>query len=195
MCVVFIYGLSSVTGFVSRWMRSGLRRQTIRGISSNHLEEHDFFLMGIIFKVFIEFVTILFLLYVLVFWLQGMSDLNSLTRDQTCTPYTGRQSLKHWAASEVPWIFISLEFWLAWEIPKVTNTTLGFLIQCQSITYIIKLTTLNPFWNKKVKKRVLENPIVILIEITAQTNKNNFLWSSIDGFTGSKYYFSVAQYI
>ena len=36
--------------------------------------------MWIIFKVFIEFVTILHLFYVLVFWPQGMWDLNSLTR-------------------------------------------------------------------------------------------------------------------
>ena len=37
-----------------------------------------------IFKVFIEFFTILF--YVLVFWLRGMWDLSSQIRDQTCTP-------------------------------------------------------------------------------------------------------------
>ena len=37
--------------------------------------------MWTIFKVFIEFVTVLLLFYVLVFWLQGMCDLNSLTRD------------------------------------------------------------------------------------------------------------------
>ena len=46
--------------------------------------------MWIIFKVFIEFVTILHLFYVLVFWPQGMWDLNSLTRDQTCTLCVGR---------------------------------------------------------------------------------------------------------
>ena len=39
-----------------------------------------------IFKVFIEFVTILFLFYVLVFWPQGMQDLSSLTRNQIYTP-------------------------------------------------------------------------------------------------------------
>ena len=42
---------------------------------------HDhFFLMWSIFKVFIEFVTILLLLYVLFFWPRGMWDLSSLTR-------------------------------------------------------------------------------------------------------------------
>ena len=44
------------------------------------------FFMWIIFKVFIEFITILLLFYVLVFWPQGMWDLSSQTRDQTCTP-------------------------------------------------------------------------------------------------------------
>ena len=49
------------------------------------------------FKVFIEFVTILLLFYVLVFWPQDMCDLGSLTRDQTCTLYIEKQSLNHWA--------------------------------------------------------------------------------------------------
>ena len=38
------------------------------------------FLMWTIFKVFTEFVTILLLAYVLVFWLLGMWDLSSPTR-------------------------------------------------------------------------------------------------------------------
>ena len=42
--------------------------------------------MWTIFKVFIEFVTVLLLFCVLTFWLQGMWDLNSPPRDQTCTP-------------------------------------------------------------------------------------------------------------
>ena len=60
--------------------------------------------MWTIFKVFIEFVTILLLLYVLVSWPSGMWNLSSLTRDQTCTPRIGRQSLNHWTAREVPQI-------------------------------------------------------------------------------------------
>ena len=40
-----------------------------------------FFLMWIIFKVFLEFVTISLLLYVLAFWLQGVWDLSFPTRD------------------------------------------------------------------------------------------------------------------
>ena len=43
------------------------------------------FLMWLICKVLIEFVTISLLFYVFVFWLQGMWDLNSLTRDQPRT--------------------------------------------------------------------------------------------------------------
>ena len=39
--------------------------------------------MWTIFKVFIEFVTILLLFYILVFWPQVMWDLRSLTTDQT----------------------------------------------------------------------------------------------------------------
>ena len=40
-----------------------------------------FFLVWTIFKVFIEFVAILLLFYVLVFWPQGMWDLSFPTRD------------------------------------------------------------------------------------------------------------------
>ena len=60
-----------------------------------------FFLMWTIFKVFIEFVTILLLFPVLDFWLWGMWDLNSLTWCQTCTPCTGRRSPNRWTSREV----------------------------------------------------------------------------------------------
>ena len=54
----------------------------------------DFLKIWTIFKIFIEFVTILFLFYGLVFfWPRGMWDLSSLTRDQTYTPCIGRWSL------------------------------------------------------------------------------------------------------
>ena len=46
--------------------------------------------MWTIFKVFIEFVTILFLFSVLVFWPWGMWDLGSPVRARTCTPCIGR---------------------------------------------------------------------------------------------------------
>ena len=49
------------------------------------------FLMWTIFKVFIEFVTMLLLFYVLVFWPGVMWDLSPPTRDQTCNPL-------HWKA-------------------------------------------------------------------------------------------------
>ena len=63
------------------------------------------FLTWIIFKVFIEFATILFLFYVLVFWPRDMCDRNSLIRDQTCTPCIGKvksQPLDHQGVLE-PW--------------------------------------------------------------------------------------------
>ena len=41
--------------------------------------------MCTIFKVFIEFGTVLLLIYVLDFWLQGMWDLSFPIWDQTCT--------------------------------------------------------------------------------------------------------------
>ena len=43
-----------------------------------------------------------FCFYILVFWLRGMWDLSSPTRDRTHTPCIGRRNLKHWTAREVP---------------------------------------------------------------------------------------------
>ena len=54
------------------------------------------------FKAFTEFVAVLLLFYVLVFWPWGMWDLSSLTRDRTCTLCIGRWSLIHWTIREAP---------------------------------------------------------------------------------------------
>ena len=48
------------------------------------------FLMWTILMVFTEFVTILLLFYVLVFWSRGMWDVSSLTKDQTHIHCIGR---------------------------------------------------------------------------------------------------------
>ena len=61
--------------------------------------------MWTIFKVFIEFVTILLPFHVLVFWPGSFLDLSSLTWDQTCTPCFGRRGLNHWTAKDVSKIF------------------------------------------------------------------------------------------
>ena len=68
----------------------------------------DFFLMWTIFNIFIEFVTILLLFYVLIFWPGSTLDLSSLTRDQTRTPCIGRQSLNHWTTRKVPILIFTL---------------------------------------------------------------------------------------
>ena len=49
-----------------------------------------------------EFVTILPLFYVLVFWPWDLWDLSSLTRDQTRTVCLGRRSFNHWTTREGP---------------------------------------------------------------------------------------------
>ena len=70
--------------------------------------------MWTIFKVFIKFVTILFLVYVLVYWPQDMWDYSYPRRDQTRTPCTGKRSPNHWTAGKVPYFyFIILENSLA----------------------------------------------------------------------------------
>ena len=49
-----------------------------------------FFNVDYLKKIFTELVTVLLLIFVLVFWLQGLCDLSSLTRDETCTACIGR---------------------------------------------------------------------------------------------------------
>ena len=61
-----------------------------------------FFFTWTIFKAFIKFIIILLPYDVLAFWPQGMWDLSSPLRNQTLTPSTGRRSLNHRTAREVP---------------------------------------------------------------------------------------------
>ena len=63
---------------------------------------YNFLLCAPFLKVFIEFSTILFLVYVLVFWPREMWDLSSQTRDWTHSLCIGMWSLNHWTAREVP---------------------------------------------------------------------------------------------
>ena len=58
--------------------------------------------MWTVFKVFIEFVTVLLLFHVLFFWPWSMQDLSSLARDQIHISCIGSWSLNHWTTREVP---------------------------------------------------------------------------------------------
>ena len=67
----------------------------IRMLSKHFVPTHPFFLMlfflmWTILKIFIQFVTILFLFCVLFFWPRGTWDLTSLTKNRTHTPCIGR---------------------------------------------------------------------------------------------------------
>ena len=66
-----------------------------------------FFDVELFLRVFTEFVTILLLFHVLVFWPQGMWDLSFPTGDQTHTPCIGRQNLNHWATRDIPQTYSS----------------------------------------------------------------------------------------
>ena len=58
-------------------------------------------------KVFIEFVAVLLLLHLFVFWPQGMWDPSSPTRDWTCMPCLGKWNLEHWTTRKSPKICFS----------------------------------------------------------------------------------------
>ena len=61
------------------------------------------------FEVFTEFVTLLLLFYVLVFWLRGTWHLSSPPREWACTPCIVRQSVNHWTTREVSeWVLALL---------------------------------------------------------------------------------------
>ena len=96
-----------------------------------------FVLMWIIFKVFIEFATILLLfLYVLgffcfylfiFFWLQGMQELSSQTRDRTYILCFERQSLSPWTTREVPEICFVLPFLKCMSMSNMSHMFIIFL--------------------------------------------------------------------
>ena len=79
--------------------------------------------MWTIFKVFIEFVTVLLLFMFWIFWPRGMWNLSSPTRDWTCFLCIGRQSLNHWTAGEVPTVpLASLVAQLVKNLPAMQET-------------------------------------------------------------------------
>ena len=103
----------------------------------------DLFWMWTIFKVFVEFVTILLLFYVLVFWPRGMWDFSSSIRYRTCTPCIGRQSLNRWTTREVlgstflPKIVRWVLFWRLWASSEIMNkfSVRTFLPETLSYSY------------------------------------------------------------
>ena len=95
-------GLRGRTSSERGWERQTPVRYFLRLPSfRSHPGLLKFLWCGPLFKVFIEFVTISFLFYPLVFWLRSMQDLSSPTRDWTHTPCTGGPSLNHWTARAV----------------------------------------------------------------------------------------------
>ena len=90
--------------------------------------------MRTIFKVFIEFVTVLLLLYALVLWLQGKWDFSSPTRGRTLTSCIGRRSLSHWTARDIPsCTFVIIFFFLLAAIDRLYllffNLTFYFILE------------------------------------------------------------------
>ena len=89
------------------------------------------FLMWTIFKDIIEFVTIIPLLCVLIFWPWGMWDFNSPIQDQTHTLCTGR-SFNSWTAGDVPRLLSFGVFFPSQPshptLSRVSTVTEGFLL-------------------------------------------------------------------
>ena len=54
------------------------------------------------FKSLLNLLQYCFCLCFVFFWPRGMWDLISWSRDRTCSPWTGRQSLNHWTDGEFP---------------------------------------------------------------------------------------------
>ena len=88
--------------------------------------------MWTIFKIFIEFVSVLLLIYICVYiyihiyiyWPRGIWDLGSSPRDWNCTPCIGRWSLNHWTTREVSSMelfFLSFLFFFKPAYPLARN--------------------------------------------------------------------------
>ena len=104
-----------------------------------------FFLMWTVFKVFIEFVTIL-LASRFGFWPRGMWDLSSPTRDGTLTPCIGRRSLNHWTTREVP-IFPMFCFQQRTSVTDLEINTLNFNTRVNTLNYNTRMNKIHwPSW-------------------------------------------------
>ena len=96
-----------------------------------------YFLCGPFLKSFIEFVTTLFLFSVLLFWMRGMQDLSSPTRDSTCILCSGRWSPNHWLPGKSPYhSFKKLSFSL--QIMYSSSILLIFIPELQHVFFTHK---------------------------------------------------------
>ena len=90
----------------------------------------------ILYWICYNIASVLWVLFSSFFWLRGMWGLCSLTRDRTCIPCIGRQSLNHWITREVPsYLFSSLKFspspfhlTVCWEAHSVGFSTVWGLL-------------------------------------------------------------------
>ena len=80
--------------------------------------------MWTIFKVLIEFVAILLLFYVLIFWPQGMWDLSSPTRDGTHTPCLEGEVLATGLPGRSPKCFHMTNLELILSVRKLGHTSI-----------------------------------------------------------------------
>ena len=71
-----------------------------------HFLKDYFFWCGPFLKSLLNLLQYCFCVYILLFRPWGTWDLNSLTRDQTCTPCIGRWCLNNWTTREVPILLI-----------------------------------------------------------------------------------------
>ena len=103
--------------------------------------------------VCIEFVTTLFLFYVLVLWPWGMWDLSSLTRDWSHTSCIRRQSLNHWTTREVmPFSPYNLHFWgLLTPLMEPSHFQFPSTSLLASHSYSQYMTHRFAFWMKLVR--------------------------------------------
>ena len=138
------------------------------------------------FKVFMEFVTILLLLYVSAFWPWGMWDLCSSTRDWTHTPCTGIWSLKNWTIGEVPAVvllFVGFQGSLVLFLPLVLARILlpfaliSLLAQfcfhlesCPSV-WVLKVTSLDWWVYRNHRNLRLQVPQSLICQTTGLNSK------------------------
>ena len=129
--------------------------------------------MWTIFKVFIEFVTILLLFYVLSFWLWGMWDLSSPTRDWTRTACIGTWSLNHWIVREVPAFSISHKPFPAHHCFYLQR---GFLYVC--LFFLLDIYLLKDKIGKILNENFKNNsPVINYPNITANITLHFFVFS------------------
>ena len=100
------------------------------------------------------------------FWPQGMWDIRSLTRDWTCTPCIGRQSLNHWTSRKVPvWFWFCKNSYIPWICPGFSFMLLLNNLGSQRMAHHIQNFISSESTSHRMGRIIFTHVILLLPEV------------------------------